>query len=164
VFTRRQAIAISAAGCIQRWSPYLSAATSGFSEQQYLAAMVIDGNGGPGGFDPDLPDDAPLSPRFVAGARASGITAVNLTVNEVGNSPDRFEKTVKTIADAENELTAHPDVFLKVLGVGDLAQAKATKRVGLIFGFQDTSMLDGDLKRLSLFYHLGVRICQPTYT
>jgi len=30
-------------------------------------------------------------------------------------------------------------------------------------GFQDTSMLEGDLKRLSMFYDLGVRIAQPTY-
>ena len=35
--------------------------------------------------------------------------------------------------------------------------------MGLIFGFQDTSMLEGDLKRLSMFYDLGVRIAQPTY-
>jgi membrane dipeptidase len=35
--------------------------------------------------------------------------------------------------------------------------------MGLIYGFQDTSMLDGDLTRLSTFHDLGLRICQVTY-
>jgi membrane dipeptidase len=88
---------------------------------------------------------------------------VNVTVNEVGNGPDRFGKTIANMARAEHELTAHPDVFLKVLKAKDLTTAKETKRMGLIFGFQDTSMLEGDLKRLSMFYDLGIRIAQPTY-
>ncbi|HEV3119357.1 MAG TPA: membrane dipeptidase, partial [Gemmataceae bacterium] len=67
------------------------------------------------------------------------------------------------IARVEHELTAHPDVFLKVLSAKDLNEAKSSGRLGLIFGFQDTSMLEGDLTRLSTFYDLGVRISQPTY-
>jgi membrane dipeptidase len=63
----------------------------------------------------------------------------------------------------EHELVAHPDVFLKVLGASDLVQAKSTRRLGLIYGCQDTTMLDGDLTKLQVFYDLGVRICQPTY-
>lgn len=35
--------------------------------------------------------------------------------------------------------------------------------MGLIYGAEDSSMLDGDLKRLAMFYDLGLRICQPTY-
>jgi membrane dipeptidase len=161
MLTRRAAIAITIGGCSTGWSQ--SVATTGFSETQYSRAMVIDGLGGPGGFDAGQPDDAPLPPKFIADARASGVTAVNLTVNEPGNAPYRFENAIMGIAWAEHELNAHPDVFLKVLNAGNLAQAKATNRMGLIFGFQDSSMLDGDLKRLALFYDLGVRICQPTY-
>jgi membrane dipeptidase len=139
------------------------AAPGRFTEKEYAKAIVIDACGGPGGFDPDLPDDAPLSPKFVADARASGVTAVNITVNEVGNAPNRFERAVAGIASVEHELTAHPDVFLKVLHVGHVAQAKASHRMGLIYGCQDSTMLEGELKRLSLFCDLGVRICQPTY-
>jgi membrane dipeptidase len=54
-------------------------------------------------------------------------------------------------------------VFVKVRTASDLALAKSSKRMGLIFGCQDTTMLDGDLKRLAVFRDLGVRICQPTY-
>jgi membrane dipeptidase len=52
-----------------------------------------------------------LSPRFIADVRASGVTAVNVTVGEVGNGPDRFAKTVVDIANMEREISAHPDVF-----------------------------------------------------
>jgi membrane dipeptidase len=63
----------------------------------------------------------------------------------------------------ERELAAHPDVLLKVRTAKDLALAKTTRRMGVIYGCQDTSMLDGDLGRLAVFRDLGVRICQPTY-
>jgi membrane dipeptidase len=161
MLTRREAIRITIAGTLCRWNA--SAATSGFSDQQYAAAMVIDALGGPGGYDPNEPEDAPLSAKNLADVRASGVTAVNVCVNEVGNGPDRFEKTIALIAGVEHELNAHPDVFLKVVSARDLTLAKSTGRMGLILGAEDSSMLDGDLKRLATFYDLGLRICQPTY-
>jgi membrane dipeptidase len=163
VLTRREAILISLAGFLCRWTSSAAASATGFGDRRYAGAMVIDALGGPGGFDPNEAEDAPLSEKFVADALGSGVTAVNVTVNEVGNGPDRFTKTIANMAWVEHELTAHPDVFLKVLKAKDLTTAKETKRMGLIFGFQDTSMLEGDLKRLSMFYDLGVRIAQPTY-
>jgi membrane dipeptidase len=161
MLTRREAIRITIAGTLCRWNA--SAATSAFSDQQYAAAMVIDALGGPGGYDPNEPEDAPLSAKNLADVRASGVTAVNVCVNEVGNGPDRFEKTIALIAGVEHELNAHPDVFLKVVSARDLRLAKSTGRMGLILGAEDSSMLDGDLKRLPTFYDLGLRICQPTY-
>jgi membrane dipeptidase len=163
MLTRREAILIGLAGYFSAAGTTRAAPTAGFSDKQYANALVIDALGGPGGFDPSEADDAALSPRFIADVRASGLTAVNVTVNEVGNGPDRFQKTVAGIARVEHELTAHPDVFLKVLSAKDLTDAQSSRRTGLIFGFQDTSMLEGDLSRLAMFYDLGVRISQPTY-
>lgn len=134
-----------------------------YPESRYSKAMIIDGLGGPGGFHPELPDDAPWTDGDIADARLSGMTAVNLTVNQVGNGADRFDLTVRFIALIERELAAHPDVLLKVLRGSDLAAAKDSRRLGLIFGCQDTSMLEGDLGRLTWFHGLGVRIAQPTY-
>jgi membrane dipeptidase len=140
-----------------------AAGPAGYGVKRYSKAMVIDSLGGPGGFNPELSDDAPWTEGDVADARLSGVTAVNLTVNEVGNAPDRFEKTIRYIALIERELAAHPDVFTKILRGSDLAAARDSHRMGLIFGCQDTSMLEGDLGRLTLFHGLGVRIAQPTY-
>jgi membrane dipeptidase len=160
MLTRRAAILLSAAGLLCRSAASFAA---GLSNEQYAGAMVIDALGGPGTNDPSIPDGTPLSAKDIADVRGSGVTAVNVTVNLPGNGSDRFEKTIANIASWEHELVAHPDMFLKVLNSGDLTHAKSTHRMGLIFGCQDTTMLDGDLKRLAIFYDLGVRICQPTY-
>lgn len=134
-----------------------------FAEQAYAKAIVIDALGGPGGYDPDLAPDADLSPSMLADVKTSGVTAVNLTVNSVGNGPGKFEETVAGIAYAEQQITDHPDLFMKVLSGRDLAAAKTNGRMGFIYGFQDTSMLDGQLDRLKIFHSLGVRIVQPCY-
>jgi membrane dipeptidase len=163
VLTRRQTIGwLGAIGATAKLSPVLGS-NHGYPEARYTKAIVIDGLGGPGEMFTGAPDDAPLSAVALTDARASGVTAVNVTVCEVDNGPDRFEKTVAAIAKMERELNAHPDFFLKVLRAADLMLAKSTRRMGLIFGFQDTSMLEGDLHRLEMFYALGLRICQPTY-
>ncbi len=160
--TRREAMVWvgAAAGALQWRAAF---AESEFTSSRYAAAMVIDALGGPGGDDPSAPDDAPLTPKALADVVASGITAVNVTVNEPGNGPDRYQKTIADISRMEREIAARPDLFLKVLRGSDLALAKSSGRLGLIFGFQDTSMFDGDLGRIAEFYGLGLRICQPTY-
>ena len=85
------------------------------------------------------------------------------TVEEVGNGPRRFEEAVQDIARLDREIQLHPDAFLKVFSASDLRVAKSSERLGLIYGFQDTSMLDGDLSRINVFQGLGVRIFQLTY-
>jgi membrane dipeptidase len=162
MLTRRNAILLSVAGVLCPLTAS-TAGKAGFGRQRYENALVVDALGGPGGFDPNSPDNAPLSPTFIADVQASGVTAVNVTVNEPGNGPNRFDKAVAGIAAMEHEITVHPDVFIKVLRAKDLTEAKATHRMGLIFGFQDGSMIEGDLARLATFYDLGVRISQPTY-
>jgi membrane dipeptidase len=88
---------------------------------------------------------------------------VNVTINDVGNGPARYEKTVTIIGLYEREIAAHPDVVMKFVRGSDLASAKRSGRTGLIYGAQDTSMLEGDMARLAVFHNLGLRIAQPTY-
>src|SRR6202167_4342276 len=145
MLTRRDAMTLAVLATMGRAAGAGAAELPGFSDQSYRDAMVIDSLGGPGLNDPSIPDNAALTARDIADVRDSGVTAVNVTVNLPGNGVDRFEKTIENIAGMEHELVAHPDVFLKVLGAGDLARAKSTRRLGLIYGCQDTTMLDGDL-------------------
>ncbi len=163
MLTRRDALKLGMLATLGRSVPARTADTRGFGDQRYRDAIIIDALGGPGLDDPSLPDNPVLTPRDLADVRDSGVTAMNVTVNLPGNGPDRFEKTIEMIAATERELAAHPDVFIKVLGSAQLLQAKNTHRTGLIMGCQDTTMLEGELARLQVFYDLGVRICQPTY-
>jgi membrane dipeptidase len=47
--------------------------------------------------------------------------------------------------------------------VPDIEAAKAGRRLGIIYGFQDAAMLEGQVERLTQFHNLGVRIIQLTY-
>ncbi|HEY2465239.1 MAG TPA: membrane dipeptidase [Steroidobacteraceae bacterium] len=164
MISRRQLIAgMAAAGLVNRWSFAAAAANSGYPRSRYDRAIVIDALGGLGEFNPDAPDDAPLSARALADARESGVTVINFTINDVGNGPDKFMAAVKNIAGVEHELMLHPDAMMKILKGSDIQTAKVSKRLGVVYGCQDTTMLQGDLKNLAVFKDLGVRIVQPTY-
>jgi membrane dipeptidase len=152
-----------AAGAAVLSPPAFAGARDGYSIASYEGAMLIDALGGPGEFKPaESPNDT-WSARVIADARTSGLTAANVTVGEVGNGPHRFEEAVQGIARIDREVQLHTEAFLKVLSARDLRLAKSSGRLGLIYGFQDTSMLDGDLSRLNVFQGLGVRIFQLTY-
>src|SRR3984885_13148486 len=101
---------------------------------------------------------AAVDPR--SGARESGVTVISFTINDVGNGPDKFMAAVKNIAELEHELELHPDALMKILRGSDIQTAKTSKRVGIVYGCQDTTMLEADLKNLSVFRDLGVRIVQ----
>jgi membrane dipeptidase len=164
MFNRRQLVMGAAAAALRpTWVYSLAESGTPYARARYDKAVVVDALGGLGEFNPDAPDDAPLSARALQDARDSGVTLINFTVSEVGNGPDRFKSAVKNIADVEHELSQHPDVLVKVLRGRDIQTAKASKRLGIVYGCQDTTMLEADLKNLSVFADLGVRIVQPTY-
>jgi len=129
----------------------------------YRDALVVDALASPIQFN--IPQgDLPLTAADLQNAPASGITAVNLTVGVVGaTAPAPFESTVARIAAWEREVDAHPDVLRRVRGVADLEDAKASRLLGLIYGFQDGVPFEGQLDRIALFHGLGVRIVQLTY-
>jgi len=131
---------------------------------RYANAIVIDNLATPGPFNMPNMYARPWTAQMIDNARASGITAVNVTLSGGGaTGAGAFESTVRNLAFLERELDTHPGVLQRVRTVADIASAKETKRVGLIAGFQDTTMLETDLSRLTLFHDLGVRIVQLTY-
>jgi len=157
-WTRRSLLALAAAAVpaahlIARPNAATAAATG----------FVIDGCGGPG--DPAAEDAPELSARSIADVRASGITAVNVTVGAVGDRPSlsAFEAIFRDLARWEGEISRHPDTFLRVGAARDLEQAKTTGRLGLIYGLQDGVAFQDDLSRLEILHRFGVRIIQPTY-
>jgi membrane dipeptidase len=128
----------------------------------YDRAIVIDNLATPGPFNVGTMYDRPWTREMVANARASGITAVNVTVGLPG-AADPFEGTIRTLAFLGRELHEHADAFLPIHRVADIRRAKETARLGLIAGFQDAIMLGRDVSRVDLFHGLGVRIVQLTY-
>ena len=129
----------------------------------YDAAFVVDALAGPIQFN--IPQGTlPLGDKALDDVRRSGITAVNLTVNaRATDSGSAFDNTRDRIASWVRELEAHPMSLVGVRSVADLRDAKASQRLGLILGFQDTVPVEDDLGRIDDFYDVGVRIIQLTY-
>jgi membrane dipeptidase len=123
----------------------------------YDSAMVVDFLATPGPFNAQTRVDA-LTPEMVRYAAESGITAVNLTIG--GTDP---EGVFRDMAKWERDIRAHPDVLMSVRSVADLETAKRTKRLGIIYGFQDGVAIGKDLSRVDLYKAFGLRIVQLTY-
>jgi len=101
--------------------------------------------------------------RVMRDAHASGLTAVNLTLGYVFGDMEPFESTVRDIAKTDSQVLADPKNLLKVYTAADILRAKAERRIGLIYGFQNAAMLGNDSSRVEIFAGLGVRIIQLTY-
>lgn len=123
--------------------------------------IVIDALGFPGDPGPTL--EPAFSPASMADIRASGITAVNTTVGTVGNGEQLFERAVASIAGWQRAIAESPEDLLAVRTAADVRTAKAGRRLGVILGFQDAAMLEGQLDRVDVFHDLGVKIIQLTY-
>ena len=122
----------------------------------YDDAIVIDFLGSPGYFN--YPENPPLDAAMIENARTSGITAMNVTVN--GGD---FESTIRRMSPWLSNVDRYPETFRQVRTVEQLMDAKATGRVGVVLGFQDTTPFGTDLSTMDVFYEMGVRVVQLTY-
>ena len=159
---RRQFMGLAtAAGLAAVTSPRLFAAVPG--EAVYRESVVIDGLGFPGSMSTE--PGAALTAAESGHVAESGLTALHLTVGEVGTMPplQSFEAIVRDIARWEREIDAHPSVLTRVRTADDIVSAKADGATGLIYGLQDGVAFEDDLGRLDALAQLGVRVVQPTY-
>ena len=135
----------------QRWAPYRD-------------AIAIDGCGGLGRFGG--PQDGSWSAVEVEDAVKSGLTGIIATLAPSGQfrfGEGSFETTVKSIALWERNIAAHAGRMLRIDSHADLLRAKREGRVGIVYGFQESSPLGDDLGRVALFHELGVRLIQLTH-
>ncbi|HMB58637.1 MAG TPA: membrane dipeptidase [Xanthomonadales bacterium] len=160
--TRRELIGLLTSTTALALAPHCLLA-SGTAETFYRDAIVIDGLGGPGGRAVD--GEMPLNALELADVRASGLTAIHLTIGRVGTMPslEMFEHVVTDLANWEAEIDAHPETLARIRTVSDIQAARDANLTGLIYGLQDGVAFEDDLDRLRTFQQLGIRIIQPTY-
>ena len=140
----------------------LAAAGDGPRWARYANAAVIDACGSPGRSSTGT-ERLPLDAGELSDIRASGLTAMNFTVGSVGSYANDFDETIGNIAYWDREIAAHPDLLMKVTRGAQLDEAKRAGRLGIIYGFQDTTMYGENLDRFDEFHNFGVRIVQLTY-
>lgn len=88
-----------------------------------------------------------------------GVTAINATIAV----HQGFRETVTAISRWHGLFERHTPLIDPVRSVDDVHRAKREGKVGIIFGFQSTDPIEKDLRLLSVFWTLGVRIIQLTY-
>jgi membrane dipeptidase len=163
---RRTLLALSSAAGALAFSPAGVLAES--PQESFSKLLVINTLGG---LDDPNPSKTPQSPgagpsissRALADAHASGVTAMNMTIGYVFGDGEPFEQTVRAVAQWNVLIESHARDLLKVLTTEDIRQAKAEKRIGLIFGFQNAAMMGDHADRVDIFADLGVRVIQLTY-
>lgn len=141
-----------------------SARAAGVDADPIKDMIVVNALGGLG--DPNQPADSlvpQFSPRVLAEAHASGLTAVNITIGYVSGSDEPFEQSVREVAETDAQVRANSRDLMKILTAADIRRAKAEGKVGLIYGFQNGAMMGQDASRVNIFANLGVRIFQLTY-
>jgi membrane dipeptidase len=57
---------------------------------------------------------------------------------------------VSEVALYQQAIELHPDVFMQVRRVADIAAAKRDNKLGIIFSFEGVGMLDDKLERIEL--------------
>jgi membrane dipeptidase len=99
-----------------------------------------------------------ISPGAIRAGLASGLTAVNITLNA-----EDFESCVTDIGRYDQTVANNPNTLMKIWTTRDIREAKAKNKVGLIYGVQNTTMLGDKADRVDVFADLGLRIIQLTY-
>lgn len=161
MLNRRHFLAGGSAGVTFAVMARAVAERGSFAAADYERAVVIDAMGTIG--DPDATAlESPPSERLLRDIRASGLTAVSMTLS-VGSNGDRLSKAMQRIAIFDEKVAAAPDALMRVRTAADLRTAKRTGRLGLIYNVQDTSLLENDLTRVELLHALGLRQMQLTY-
>lgn len=129
----------------------------------YGRSIVIDGLGFPGGMN--TPELLRLTGQEIQDVAQSGLTAMHMTVGEVGTMPplQSFEKIIRDIATTEAEIAGNRDVLSAVRTVDDIRTAKSAGTTGVIYGLQDGVAFEDDTGRLEALHFAGVRVIQPTY-
>ncbi|WP_328459605.1 dipeptidase [Streptomyces sp. NBC_00448] len=107
--------------------------------------------------------DIRVDERTVADARASGLTAVNITLGYTIGDMEPYPHTLAEIEVWDGILREHRADLLKVLTAQDILRAREESRIGVVYGFQNAVAVGRDLDRVAEFARLGVRVVQLTY-
>ncbi|HEX8222992.1 MAG TPA: membrane dipeptidase [Allosphingosinicella sp.] len=160
---RRQFLAGTAAAAALAALPLKALAQTASNRPPGERAIWVDAQGGIDRWDEPQPGHYVPSPALIEAIRQRRIDLVSMTLGEVGNGPDRFRSAVQSVAEWDALLAEHKAHFMKIESAADIRAARAAGRLGLIYNFQDTTMLEGEPGRIGVFAALGVKQIQLTY-
>jgi membrane dipeptidase len=105
----------------------------------------------------------PFPPRILRDARASGMSALNVTLGYVTGPEDPFEQTVREIGIWDWRLRRNAADLTQILNAADILRAKREGKIGIFYGVQNAAMVGEKPERIDTFADLGLRVVQLTY-
>ncbi len=93
-----------------------------------------------------------------AAVKASGYTGIQTTLPS-----GTFQVAERALGEWNRRCTDHGDKLVKATTAADIARAKREGKMGVVFGFQNATMIHRDLDNLNRLYDLGTRCIQLTY-
>jgi microsomal dipeptidase-like Zn-dependent dipeptidase len=92
-------------------------------------------------------------------AQKSGVHTIHVTIAYWEN----IRETLENIGTWNRHFINHVDLIMPVRKAADILEAKRLGKVGIIFGFQNCSPIEDDVKMVEILHQLGVRIMQLSY-
>ena len=92
-------------------------------------------------------------------AQKSGVHSIHVTIAYWEN----IRETLENIGTWNRHFINHADLIMPVHQAADILEAKRLGKVGIIFGFQNCSPIEDDVKMVEILHQLGVRIMQLSY-
>jgi membrane dipeptidase len=111
----------------------------------------------------DATMDFGIDARALADARASGLSAFNMTIGYVFGAGDPYEKSLADVRAWNAFIQKQAASLLLVRSAADIRRAHQERRIGVILGFQNAAMMGDDARRVEVFAKGGVRVIQLTY-
>ena len=96
-------------------------------------------------------------PIFAA-YKAAGVTAIHTSL-----SNRNLSVALRDLAEWQERFDRWPARLMKILGSGQIAEAKKSGRVGVLLGFQNATIVESDVRNLDPLYQAGTRCIQLTY-
>ncbi len=93
-----------------------------------------------------------------AAVKRSGYTGIQTTL-----SSESLEMAIRSLAEWNRRIRENPDKLLRATRAAHIGQAKSEGKMAVIFGFQNATMLGGQVENLDPLFELGTRCIQLTY-
>lgn len=107
----------------------------------------------------DMLDISLMNREHIEHMRAGGITAANATVT----LQHGFQETVELVRELDRKLDDWSDLIRPVRSVDEISAAKGEGRVGIIYGLQNATPIEGDIRLVEVLHTLGFRVIQLAY-
>jgi membrane dipeptidase len=101
-----------------------------------------------------------LTPRVIERLAGSGLSAINLTAVRIGAT---LPEALSDLAVVRETIERNSRQLQLATTAADIRSAKATGRVGIVIGMQDTEPIGRNLSVLRTLRDIGVRIIQITH-